>query len=153
MFKEQKGITLIALVITIIVLLILAGVSIAMISGQDGIATKAQRSVVVTAFSDAKSNITTEASDYLATYYDVKYAGSAGGSTETIGDISAGDYIQGKLENDKADIYAKGITLVIGTKDTTDGSYTLTLKYTDESEPEQTGKLTSTGSISWNVTE
>ena len=39
--KRQKGITLIALVITIIVLLILAGVSISMISGDDGIATQA----------------------------------------------------------------------------------------------------------------
>ena len=41
--KNQKGITLIALVITIIVLLILAGVSISMISGDDGIATQAVR--------------------------------------------------------------------------------------------------------------
>lgn len=39
--KEQKGITLIALVITIIVLLILAGVSIAMLTGENGILTKA----------------------------------------------------------------------------------------------------------------
>ena len=40
--KENKGITLIALVITIIVLLILAGVSIAMLTGQNGILTQAQ---------------------------------------------------------------------------------------------------------------
>ena len=40
--KNQKGITLIALVITIIVLLILAGVSIAMLTGQNGILTQAQ---------------------------------------------------------------------------------------------------------------
>lgn len=39
--KEQKGITLIALVITIIVLLILAGVSIAMLTGENGILNKA----------------------------------------------------------------------------------------------------------------
>ncbi len=39
--KNQKGITLIALVITIIVLLILAGVSIAMLTGDNGILTKA----------------------------------------------------------------------------------------------------------------
>lgn len=39
--KEQKGITLIALVITIIVLLILAGVSIAMLTGENGILKKA----------------------------------------------------------------------------------------------------------------
>ena len=39
--KNQKGITLIALVITIIVLLILAGVSIAMLTGENGILTQA----------------------------------------------------------------------------------------------------------------
>ena len=41
--KSTKGITLIALVITIIVLLILAGVSIAMLTGENGILTQAQR--------------------------------------------------------------------------------------------------------------
>ena len=41
-FKNKTGITLIALVITIIVLLILAGVSITMISSQDGILKKAR---------------------------------------------------------------------------------------------------------------
>ena len=40
--KQNKGITLIALVITIIVLLILAGVSIAMLTGQSGILSQAQ---------------------------------------------------------------------------------------------------------------
>ena len=39
---ESKGITLIALVITIIVLLILAGVSIAMLTGENGILTQAK---------------------------------------------------------------------------------------------------------------
>ena len=41
--QKNKGITLIALVITIIVLLILAGVSIAMLTGQNGILTQAQK--------------------------------------------------------------------------------------------------------------
>ena len=40
--KTNKGITLIALVITIIVLLILAGVTIATLTGDNGILTKAQ---------------------------------------------------------------------------------------------------------------
>lgn len=38
---SNKGITLIALVITIIVLLILAGISIAMLTGDNGLLTKA----------------------------------------------------------------------------------------------------------------
>ncbi len=41
--KERKGITLIALVITIIVLLILASVSIAMLTGDNGILTQANK--------------------------------------------------------------------------------------------------------------
>ena len=39
--KNNKGITLIALVITIIILLILAGVTIASLSGDNGILTRA----------------------------------------------------------------------------------------------------------------
>ena len=42
-FKKQKGITLIALVVTIIILLILAGVSIAMLTGNNGILTQGKR--------------------------------------------------------------------------------------------------------------
>ena len=46
MLKNNKGITLIALVITIIVLLILAGVSIAMLTGGNGLLTKATEAKV-----------------------------------------------------------------------------------------------------------
>ena len=41
-FKRNKGITLIALVVTIIVLLILAGISIMMLAGQNGILNRAK---------------------------------------------------------------------------------------------------------------
>ena len=43
MAKERRGVTLIALVITIIVLLILAGVTIAMLAGENGIISKAMQ--------------------------------------------------------------------------------------------------------------
>ena len=42
-YRKNKGITLIALVITIIVLLILAGVSVAMLTGENGILSQAQK--------------------------------------------------------------------------------------------------------------
>ena len=42
-FKSTKGITLIALVVTIIILLILAGVSIAMLTGNNGVLTQGKR--------------------------------------------------------------------------------------------------------------
>ena len=41
--SREKGITLVALIVTIIVLLILAGVSIAMLTGNNGILTQAQK--------------------------------------------------------------------------------------------------------------
>ena len=56
-FKEKKGITLIALVITIIVLLILAGVSIAMLTGQNGILTQAQNAKTTTENKSAEEKV------------------------------------------------------------------------------------------------
>ena len=41
--KKEKGITLVALVVTIIVLLILSGVTVAMLAGQNGILTQANK--------------------------------------------------------------------------------------------------------------
>ena len=55
MLKQNKGITLVALVITIIVLLILAGVSISMVVGENGVLNRAQNASSETAYADAKS--------------------------------------------------------------------------------------------------
>ena len=54
---NQRGITLIALVITIIVLLILAGVSIAMLTGQNGILTQANNAKDETEQANAKEKV------------------------------------------------------------------------------------------------
>ena len=54
---NNKGITLIALVITIIVLLILAAVSIAMLTGENGILTQAQRAKEQTSVAEEKELI------------------------------------------------------------------------------------------------
>ena len=58
--KNMKGITLIALVITIIVLLILAGVSIAMLIGQNGILTQAQNAKQATEKAEVKERAQTD---------------------------------------------------------------------------------------------
>ena len=58
--KNNKGITLIALVITIIVLLILAGISIAMLTGNNGLLTKANDAKNDTATAEAKERINME---------------------------------------------------------------------------------------------
>ena len=55
--ERQKGITLIALVITIIVLLILAGVSIAMLTGDNGILMQASDSKIETAVGTVKEQL------------------------------------------------------------------------------------------------
>lgn len=55
--KNQKGITLVALVITIIVLLILAGVSISLVIGNNGVLTQASNAVVTNSRAAAKQDI------------------------------------------------------------------------------------------------
>ena len=56
--KKEKGITLIALVITIIVLLILAGVSISLVLGQNGVLTQSKTSVTENKKATAKEEVT-----------------------------------------------------------------------------------------------
>ena len=55
--REKKAITLIALVITVIVLLILAGVSIAMLTGNNGILTQAQKARISTELASYKEQV------------------------------------------------------------------------------------------------
>ena len=54
--QKNKGITLIALVVTIIILLILAGISIAMLTGQNGILNRAQEAKEKTETSQEDEN-------------------------------------------------------------------------------------------------
>ena len=67
--KNQKGITLIALVITIIVLLILAAVSIAMLTGDNGILSNAQKAQTETVTKSNEEVLKLAVSDLIADYY------------------------------------------------------------------------------------
>ena len=71
---NNKGITLIALVITIIVLLILAGVSIAMLTGQNGILTQASNAKSDT----AKAEIAEKVNLAIQAAYAQKIADGSG---------------------------------------------------------------------------
>ena len=73
--KGNKGITLIALVITIIVLLILAGVSIAMLSGDNSILGNASKSADYNKIGEAKDQISLKVSEYVTKFLDAKYNG------------------------------------------------------------------------------
>ena len=64
--KNNKGITLIALVITIIVLLILAGVSIAMLTGQNGILSRATEASSETKVEQAEEAVKLAVANFIA---------------------------------------------------------------------------------------
>ena len=65
-FDKNKGITLIALVITIIVLLILAGVTIATLTGENGILTRANDSKKQTEIASVKEQAQLDIANWIA---------------------------------------------------------------------------------------
>ena len=71
--KNQKGITLIALVITIIVLLILAGITIAMLTGENGLLTKANDAAANQKIAEAKDLASMAVAKAYADYVELKY--------------------------------------------------------------------------------
>lgn len=68
--RNQKAITLVALVITIIVMLILAGVSISMVTGDNGVLTKAQEGAIKTILSSIQSDIGLALTSIQTDYYN-----------------------------------------------------------------------------------
>ncbi len=106
MKKETNGITLIALVVTIVVLLILAGVSINMVLGQNGIVTKAKDARDKT--EQAKQNDLASMDQFVKDMDDIlNDNGTSGGDdtpTETktlveafnAGELKIGDYVEYK---------------------------------------------------------
>ena len=68
-FKRNKGITLIALVVTIIVLLILAGISIMMLTGQNGILNRASEAKNQTSESQSKEELELAISQLAIEYH------------------------------------------------------------------------------------
>ena len=106
MIKNQKGITLIALVITIIVLLILAGVSIAMLTGPNGLLTRANDSKIEQLKAEAVERANMEGQAQYAN----ALAGRAFDSQETIEANleDASDEIQFEVTGPSADT---GVTI------------------------------------------
>ena len=72
--KKNKGITLIALVITIVVLLILAGITIAALSGDNGILTRAKEAKEKTIKAQQEEqNILDSYEDELSNYFGIDW--------------------------------------------------------------------------------
>jgi len=87
---QQKGITLIALVITIIVLLILAGVTISMVLGDEGIIAQAQQAKEK---QEEKAKDEQEELDKYAGNVDKYTEGTAAWYAEK-GELKVGDYVE-----------------------------------------------------------
>ncbi len=85
MKNNQKGITLIALVVTIIVLLILAGVSIAMLSGEGGVLGNAREASVKTKLMNTADEISLTVSQTATKFFKDKYV-DGGSGTEATGE-------------------------------------------------------------------
>ena len=93
MLKNNKGITLIALVITIIVLLILAGVSIAMLTGENGILTQARNADVRTAEAEVADKINMALNGELANLYaEGKFTATTAADILTKNGLDAAEY-------------------------------------------------------------
>ena len=119
-FKNEIGITLIALVITIIVLLILAGVSIAMLTGENGVLTKATEAKEQTEIAQEKEEIS------------MSYAAAKANKVDKISEDVTASELQGELDKLNS----------LGTADDSDGlkvTYPNGHVYTIDQE---TGKIT-----------
>ena len=68
--KKQRGITLIALVVTIVILLILSGISLNIVLGNNGIITKAQEAKIENNHSTVLEMLQMESSNYDTKYLD-----------------------------------------------------------------------------------
>ena len=88
--RNQKGITLVALVITIIVLLILAAVTIAALGGSNGILTNASNSQVQNELGEAKDLINLAANEGVNEYYTT----TAEDSNVTVGEKEIKNNVQ-----------------------------------------------------------
>ncbi len=140
--KKNNGITLIALVITIIVLLILAGVSIAMITSQDGILGKAKDAKAKNEVGALMDDIAVKVSDLQAEYYNQAYVLD----NTTVKAKSVTAYIAEGLNG-----YNTNVTLKETTADS--GIYTVTIKSAsnDKIGAEATLKDGAIGSYEWKT--
>lgn len=131
-FKSTKAITLIALVISILVLLILAGVSVSLVVGETGITQRAVTAKKTYDIAGAKEQVELLVEGYIGDYYGKKYTSGESVSQDI------GTYVATQLASD-----------------TTVGDYTLetiganvTLKKGEETVAK--GKINSSGALEWS---
>ena len=90
--KQERGITLVALVVTIVVLLILAGISLNLVLGQNGIISRAQDARNQTAEGQVNTEkavnaLTDEMEDLISENENSGNGGNSGGSQTTVENV------------------------------------------------------------------
>ena len=136
--KSNKGITLIALIITIIVLLILAGVTIAAINGNESAMDKAKQAKDETSISEAKEAAILKATSLIQDYMDRRYVKNEANFATTY--PKTGNYVAASMNNVTEGDYTfttSGTTLTVSKSETSIVTGTI---------DEDTGKIT------WNPT-
>lgn len=119
---NNKGITLIALVITIIVLLILAGVSIAMLTGDNGILTQAGNAKTDTAIAEAEEAVKLTLNEIIANDMDPTYDPGEGTDESVINNAN----LKTMIPRNNANVTVTSVT-EDGNVTTNDGYYDVAL--------------------------
>lgn len=133
--KNSKGITLVALVITIIVLLILAGVSISLVVGQNGVLGKATNAVNANEKAIVEQEIKLSIEDAQMAYYVAWTTNQSVGKGKFFGSI---DY----YKNNCISSATNGIIIELGSGVNNDSnSGEITIKYKTKSNVYYTYKF------------
>jgi Tfp pilus assembly protein PilE len=96
---NNKGITLIALVVTIVVLLIITGVSVSMFTGDNGIISQAKKAKEETTISEEKEQVET------------KYVSAEGKKVATNEPVNSTD-VQQEFDNENIDVTVEGTEIL-----------------------------------------
>ena len=105
--KTNKGITLIALVVTIIVLLILAGISISMLAGDNGILNKVKQAKDATRGGEVQETVALEAANNAGAEY-------LGGTKKTRPQVISELHANGKLTDAEVATLEENDVITIG---------------------------------------
>lgn len=130
MLKENKGVTLVALVITIIVLLILAGVTLSMVVGNNGLFKKAKDSDAAMAAATAVEKVSLAVADAQADSYAKNTEYSDADAVVTAVNLSLtseGDGYSLDTTADGGAYKVKKDTTIVKTKDGADLKATITV--------------------------
>lgn len=131
LFKQNKAITLIALVISIIIILLLAGTSISALTGENGLLKKVGKSKDVSEEANFIEEINLLKIEYEIDKKDGKYTGNLDDYIlEKKYGIQLGAIVNYNPLSNGQQTYltntSKGVAKSVGTKDTSTGKYSLT---------------------------